>query len=141
MAPDAAALSETWRAKQLEYTWLRALMGRYGDFWPLPMRRCVSPYDASVLWTQPSNAWRDYRLSPYLKFPTLQRLQPYPLAVLSNGTTHAPRRAGAQQTARAFTQVLSVDPLHVQTESAGLCTGTTPSSPERSAGLCLCQRL
>jgi 2-haloacid dehalogenase len=27
-----AALSQTWRAKQLEYTWLRSLMGRYDDF-------------------------------------------------------------------------------------------------------------
>src|SRR5215470_7831755 len=30
---DAAVLSATWRQKQLEYTWLRALMGRYEDFW------------------------------------------------------------------------------------------------------------
>jgi len=28
-----AALSREWRAKQLEYTWLRSLMGRYQDFW------------------------------------------------------------------------------------------------------------
>jgi len=27
-----AALSQAWRAKQLEYTWLRSLMGRYDDF-------------------------------------------------------------------------------------------------------------
>src|SRR5882672_3305887 len=27
-----AALSTAWRAKQLEYTWLRSLMGRYEDF-------------------------------------------------------------------------------------------------------------
>ena len=27
-----AALSRAWRAKQLEYTWLRSLMGRYEDF-------------------------------------------------------------------------------------------------------------
>lgn len=30
---DPAALSATWRQKQPEYTWLRALMGRYEDFW------------------------------------------------------------------------------------------------------------
>ena len=29
----ADALSQLWRAKQLEYTWLRALMGRHADFW------------------------------------------------------------------------------------------------------------
>src|SRR5271166_5887905 len=26
------AISAQWRAKQLEYTWLRSLMGRYADF-------------------------------------------------------------------------------------------------------------
>ncbi|MBP2294671.1 haloacid dehalogenase type II [Azospirillum rugosum] len=26
-------LAALWRAKQLEYTWLRSLMGRYADFW------------------------------------------------------------------------------------------------------------
>ncbi|MBF8288198.1 MAG: haloacid dehalogenase, type II, partial [Candidatus Rokubacteria bacterium] len=30
---DPQALSTLWRQKQLEYTWLRALMGRYEDFW------------------------------------------------------------------------------------------------------------
>jgi 2-haloacid dehalogenase len=29
----ADALSQLWRTKQLEYTWLRALMGRHTDFW------------------------------------------------------------------------------------------------------------
>lgn len=29
----AAALSDLWRRKQLEYTWLRSLMGRHSDFW------------------------------------------------------------------------------------------------------------
>ena len=30
---DPQALSLLWRQKQLEYTWLRTLMGRYEDFW------------------------------------------------------------------------------------------------------------
>ena len=30
---QADALSQLWRTKQLEYTWLRALMGRHTDFW------------------------------------------------------------------------------------------------------------
>lgn len=29
----AAALSELWRRKQLEYSWLRSLMGEHADFW------------------------------------------------------------------------------------------------------------
>ena len=29
------AVSDIWRTKQLEYTWLRSLMGRYENFWNL----------------------------------------------------------------------------------------------------------
>jgi 2-haloacid dehalogenase len=33
LAADWMAVSELWRRKQLEYTWLRSLMGRHADFW------------------------------------------------------------------------------------------------------------
>ena len=33
LGDKADALSATWRRKQLEYTWLRSLMGRHADFW------------------------------------------------------------------------------------------------------------
>ena len=33
--PDGQRLSELWRAKQLEYSWVRTLMGSYRDFWTL----------------------------------------------------------------------------------------------------------
>ena len=32
LGAHAASVSELWRRKQLEYTWLRSLMGRYADF-------------------------------------------------------------------------------------------------------------
>lgn len=35
VGPDGQRLSEIWRAKQLEYSWVRSLMGRYQDFWAL----------------------------------------------------------------------------------------------------------
>ncbi|PWW02167.1 2-haloacid dehalogenase [Hoeflea marina] len=35
IGPDGQLLSEIWRAKQLEYSWTRALMGAYKDFWAL----------------------------------------------------------------------------------------------------------
>jgi len=31
----STALSELWRRKQLEYSWLRSLMGEYADFWTI----------------------------------------------------------------------------------------------------------
>jgi 2-haloacid dehalogenase len=33
--PEGQVLSEIWRAKQLEYSWIRTLMGVYLDFWKL----------------------------------------------------------------------------------------------------------
>lgn len=33
LGDKAAALSALWRDKQLQYTWLRSLMGRHEDFW------------------------------------------------------------------------------------------------------------
>lgn len=33
VGPKADELSMLWRTKQLEYTWLRALMGKHVDFW------------------------------------------------------------------------------------------------------------
>jgi 2-haloacid dehalogenase len=38
VGPDAARLSELWRTKQLEYTWVLSLAGRYEPFWTLTQR-------------------------------------------------------------------------------------------------------
>lgn len=38
VGPDAARLSEIWRAKQLEYSWVLSLAGRYEPFWTLTER-------------------------------------------------------------------------------------------------------
>ena len=35
VGPDGQLLSEIWRAKQLEYSWVRTLAGAYADFWQL----------------------------------------------------------------------------------------------------------
>lgn len=32
LGPDAAAFSDLWRTKQLEYSWVRSLAGHYRDF-------------------------------------------------------------------------------------------------------------
>ena len=36
--PEADRMSETWRAKQLEYSWTLTLAGHYVDFWTLTER-------------------------------------------------------------------------------------------------------
>lgn len=38
VGPEAARLSELWRTKQLEYSWIHALSGLYADFWTLTGR-------------------------------------------------------------------------------------------------------
>lgn len=35
IGPDFQYMSEIWRAKQLEYSWVRSLSGSYRDFWTL----------------------------------------------------------------------------------------------------------
>ena len=35
VGPDSAALSDQWRAKQIEFTWIRTMCDRYVDFWEL----------------------------------------------------------------------------------------------------------
>lgn len=86
-----AALSAAWRAKQLEYTWLRTLMGRYEDFSRVT--------HASLEWTfehlgldASETAERalvdEYRkLAMFPEVPeTLEALaKDRPLAILSNG--------------------------------------------------------
>jgi 2-haloacid dehalogenase len=117
VAPDAPALSETWRAKQLEYTWLRALMGHYEDFWTITEAalRFALRRHGITLAARPFTRLLEeyYRLSTYPEVPTaLQHLRQYPLAILSNGT---PRMLQAvlehNRLQGVFTQVLSVDPL------------------------------
>ena len=35
LGPEGHKVSELWRTKQLEYSWVRSLMGSYTDFWRL----------------------------------------------------------------------------------------------------------
>ena len=35
IGPEGQLFSEIWRAKQLEYSWVRTLMGAHVDFWQL----------------------------------------------------------------------------------------------------------
>ena len=65
ITPDPMALSILWRQKQLEYTWLRSLMGRYEDFWSVTeaaLRHAVRRLDLAA-----SEAQIDRLMSAYLK--------------------------------------------------------------------------
>lgn len=86
-----ADLSRIWRQKQLEYTWLRTLMGQHADFRQVTADALDYALEAFSLPT----GLRDGLLDIYLRLdaypdarPTLERLRERGLgtAILSNGT-------------------------------------------------------
>jgi 2-haloacid dehalogenase len=110
-----AQLTTLWRAKQLEYTWLRSLMGRYEDFWQITGNSLAYACQALGLPCVPEQL--DHLRQAYLSlspFPdsaaALEALVGTPCAILSNGTPEMLRslvhRAGLE---RRFEHVLSVD--------------------------------
>jgi 2-haloacid dehalogenase len=115
--PDA--LVDLWRQKQLEYSWLRSVMGRYQDFWTITgdaldysLERLGVTLDderrARLL-----DAWLDVRVYPEVP-AALAALAPRRLAVLSNGN---PEMLAAGLTAAGlrdrFEAVLSVHDVGV----------------------------
>jgi len=112
---DPVALSTTWRQKQLEYTWLRALMGAYADFWVVT--EAALRYSIRRLGLDATEAQVRRLMDAYLSlacFPevkaALGRLAGRPRAVLSNGS---PAMLAAAVTASGLTalleHVISVD--------------------------------
>src|SRR5918911_3935300 len=94
---DPAALSATWRQKQLEYTWRTTLMGRYVDFWAITesalryaVRRLDLGADEADL-RRLMDAYLSLACFPEVT-PALERLEGRPRAILSNG---APRMLAA----------------------------------------------
>lgn len=91
VGPDAARLSEIWRGKQLEYSWVLSLAGRYEPFWTLTERaldhaleRCPS-VDRSLR-ERLLDAFR--HLDAYPEVPALLRrlrTEGMRTAILSNG--------------------------------------------------------
>ncbi|MBI4841489.1 MAG: haloacid dehalogenase type II [candidate division NC10 bacterium] len=115
---DPEALSREWRAKQLEYTWLRALMGRYEDFWEVT--RAALQFALKRLKIAASQEQVNRLLSAYLSlqpFPevpaTLKTLHSrFPLAILSNGSPRMLQAAVQSSGLEPYLQhVLSVDTL------------------------------
>ncbi len=87
------ALAEDWRRKQLEYSWLRAIMGDHTDFWAVTqdgldwaMERHRLGGDAALRATLLGLYWR---LSAFAEVPamlTALRARGLNTAILSNGS-------------------------------------------------------
>ena len=114
-----SALSQLWRAKQLEYTWLQSLMQsplqRREDFAAVTAH--ALDYAAEALGLPLAAAARHRLLDAYLDLapfadvePALAQLAPLPRLILSNGTREMLEPlAAATGIARHLDAILSVD--------------------------------
>jgi len=120
VGPKADALSEMWRSKQIQYTWLRNSMGDYAPFWQVTgeaLDHCLAAQGI----TDPSvrekllSAYRT--LDPYPEAAaTLDRLRRAGVrcAILSNGNPEMlDPMVKASGLADRFEAVLSVDAVKV----------------------------
>jgi 2-haloacid dehalogenase len=112
-------LSQTWRSKQLEYTWLCSLMGRYQDFESITaaaLRYACTSLGLDLTQKASSELMQQYReLAVYPEVRTaLEQLRPRRLAILSNGApamlNAVVEHAGIHS---LFDAVLSVDPVGI----------------------------
>ncbi|WP_181704300.1 haloacid dehalogenase type II [Chthonobacter albigriseus] len=120
MGPEAQRLSELWRAKQLEYSWVRSMSGTYRDFWRLTEDALDT---ALAAFPSADRSLRDSLLDAYRTldcYPEVPQLlkdlkaQNAKIAILSNGSPkmldQAVRAAGLQD---LIDDVLSVDQIRI----------------------------
>ncbi|MCZ7643805.1 MAG: haloacid dehalogenase type II [Planctomycetota bacterium] len=114
-----AELSERWRVRQLQYTWLRSLMGRYQDFWRVTGDALETACASLHLRLEPrarDELMQAYlELAPFADVPgALLQLSGYRRAILSNGTPRmlaaVVQRAGLD---KDFDAILSVDEVGI----------------------------
>jgi 2-haloacid dehalogenase len=84
-------ITQLWRLKQLEYTWLRTLMRSYEDFWSVT--RAALEFAVTSVGIAPTDALCDELMDGYLHLElyaeavqALDSLRDYKLAILSNGS-------------------------------------------------------
>ena len=88
----ADQVSLLWRTKQLEYTWLRSLMGHHADFWQVTRDALDFAFDMHHL--NDPNLWTDLidaylHLDCYPEVPealSTLKARGFKMAILSNGT-------------------------------------------------------
>jgi len=114
---DVEELSRLWRQKQLELTWLRALMERYEDFWHLTeaaLHSAVRQLSIKATDAQLQHLMHSY-LAP-VAFADVRRaieaeaLTEIPLAILSNGSPKMLYSAVRNNELEScFAEIISVD--------------------------------
>lgn len=116
---NGATLSQLWRAKQLEYSWLRSLMGRYVDFAHITadaLRYACRKLDLQLESSHVLQLMDAYdRLAPFPDaLEVMPKLVQYQRAILSNGSP-AMLRAAVRHSGldKHLDAVLSVDELGI----------------------------
>ena len=112
-----AQLSQLWRAKQLEYTWQRSLMGRYAPFSQITEEALL--FSCESLGLKIDEKQRRAVMEEYLRlalYPdvaaAMKKLKSRKCAILSNGSPDMLDPLVAQS-GLSFDAVLSVDELRV----------------------------
>lgn len=141
IGPKADRLSQIWRAKQLEYSWVHSLMGRYAPFWRLTERAldyamARLEIDDGDLRRALLDAYRVLDAYPEVR-PVLRRLKAAgaKTAVFSNGDPQMLDAAvGAAGIGGLLDAVLSVEPVGVfktDPRAYGLVTARLELPPAR----------
>jgi 2-haloacid dehalogenase len=120
IGPDADALSALWRAKQLEYTWVRTLAGRYRDFWSLTQEALdfalarFPAVDPAIRQRLLDAYWRLEAYPDALAARERLRRAGHEIALFTNGTfAMADAAANAAAIAPLVDLIVSVDDLRM----------------------------
>ena len=116
VGPKADALSDMWRAKQIQYTWLRNGMGAYAKFWQVTgeaLDHCLAACGIADASVREKLMGAYLELDPFPEVPAmLEMLKRAGLrtAILSNGNPEMlDQMVTASGLAHDFEAVLSVD--------------------------------
>ncbi|WP_237154874.1 haloacid dehalogenase type II [Oryzibacter oryziterrae] len=120
LGPDAQRLSDLWRAKQLEYSWIRSMTGTYRDFWQLTEDALDTAFAAfpSADKSFRAELLESYRSCDcYTEVPEVLRELKHEgarIAILSNGSPRMLNRVvRANKLDELIDEILSVDAVKI----------------------------
>jgi 2-haloacid dehalogenase len=122
---NGTALAQLWRAKQLQYSLLRSLMGRYENFWRLTEDGLL--YASKSLKLDLTSAKRQQLMDAYLTLTAFPDVKPGLEALKKRGLRLAILSNGEPQMLAAATRSAAIDSLLDATISADALKVFKPS--------------
>jgi 2-haloacid dehalogenase len=132
-------ITQIWRIKQLEYTWLRSLMGRYKDFWAITQDSlaytidCLGLKHDDRIFDQIMDKYCHLDLYPEAR-QAIAALGDYKLAILSNGSpamlNALVHNSGLEKVLDATISVDAVKIFKPSAQAYGLIEATLGASPQ-----------